>query len=308
MTYAPYSKIEDGLKRLEDKAYVSGSTVDFFRDILKAQYAIKNRLAGVLVIPSLPEDEIKIKMRKGEPLISWDHLPMQESYCKELFIEICQIMKRQDGCDREQIQRLIEAEANGTLSLATLIKKLFYHDSTYCRTLSEEVRVREDVVLFIALHVAKPFFETAAAALRSAVSDKLWLRNYCPVCGSGAQMAKLEKEAGKKILYCQLCGTEWRYMRIKCPYCCSEDQNKLTFKEEEKGPYRVDFCDQCGRYIKTLDERKGGHECGDFIPAVEDLATIYLDIVAEQEGYARSWFFPPAADERKATEESNTLH
>jgi len=308
MKHVPYSKIEDGLKRLEGKAYVSGSTVDFFRDIIKVQHRIKNRLATMVINLSLTEAAAKIKMQKGEPLISWDCLPIQESCLKELFIEICHIMKRQDGCDREQIQRLVDAEGNGTLAVDTLIQKLFYHDSTYFQTLSEEVQVRDDVLLFIALHIAKPFFEVAAAVLKSAISDKLWLKHYCPVCGSGAQMAKLEKEVGKKILYCQLCGSEWRYMRVKCPFCCSEDQKKLTFKEEEQGPYRVDFCEQCGRYIKTLDERKRGHEDGELIPAVEDLATIYLDIVAEHEGYARSWFFPPSADELKTSEEAETLH
>jgi len=35
---------------------------------------------------------------------------------------------------------------------------------------------------------------------------------------------------------------------------------------------------------------------------------MYLDIVAEKEGYERSWFFPPSVDELKAGGESKTLH
>ena len=307
MEYLPYSKIEDGLKSLEGKEYIAGSTVDFFRDIIKAQYAIKNRLASEVMSVSFNEDVVKIKMRKGEPLISWDCIPLHKSYLNELFIALCQIMKRQSSCDVEQMQRLIDAEANGALSLDTLTKKLFYNESAYFYTISEKVKVREDVLLFIALHLAKPFFEVVAAAVRTKLLDNLWLRNYCPVCGSGAQMAKLEKAVGKKMLYCELCGTEWRYMRVKCPFCCSEDQKKLTFKEEEKGPYRIDFCDQCGRYIKTLDERKRGDR-GEVIPAVEDVATLYLDIAAENEGYVRSWFFPPSVDELNAREDVKTLH
>ena len=82
----------------------------------------------------------------------------------------------------------------------------------------------------------------------------------------------------------------------------------MKFLEQEKSPYRIDVCEQCKRYIKTLDERKGGDEKRAFIPSVEDLATMYLDIVAEKEGYERSWFFPSSVDELKAAGESKTLH
>jgi FdhE protein len=120
-------------------------------------------------------------------------------------------------------------------------------------------------------------------------------------------MARLEKEGGCRLLYCQLCGSAWRYMRVKCPFCCSEDQKKLKFKAEEKSPYRIDLCEQCGRYIKTIDERRTGGDRGEIIPTAEDLASFYLDIVAENEGYVRSWFFPPAANEPHAREETTTV-
>ena len=257
---ADIHKIEECLNKLKGKEYISESTVDFFRDIIRAQYRVKNQLNKVDISYSYTDDEIKQKMQKGKPLISWDNLPLKEPHLKELFLEICKIMKGQENVESGEIQRLINAESCGDLTLNNLIKNLFYHDRRYFHSLSDDLEVSEELLLFVALHLAKPFFESVAERLKGKVADNRWLKNCCPVCGSGAQMAKLHKEDGRRVLYCLLCGSEWRFMRIKCPFCCNEKQESLKFLGEEKSPYRIDLCEQCRRYIKTLDERKAGDE------------------------------------------------
>ena len=306
-------KIESSLDSLKGKEYISEPTVDFFKNITKAQYKIKSQLRKEEIPFLLTEDEVKGKMQNGIPMITWDKLPLNESCLKDLFQTICEIMKNHEENESGSIQKFIDAEDNGKLKLKNLIEKLFQHDSGYFQSLSNDLEVSEDILIFISLNLAKPFFEAVAERIKDKITgmvmmDTVWLKNFCPVCGSSAQLAKLEKEAGKKILYCSLCGTEWRFMRIKCPFCCTEEQKSMKFLEEEKGPYRIDVCEQCKRYIKTLDERKGGDEKRAFIPSVEDLATMYLDIVAEKEGYERSWFFPPSVDGLKASGEGKTLH
>ena len=58
---------------------------------------------------------------------------------------------------------------------------------------------------------------------------------------------------------------------------------KYLYAEEEKG-YRIDVCDKCKKYIKTVDSREITREV---ILPVEDIATLHLDIIAEEEGYKR---------------------
>ena len=306
-------KIEDCLNHLCGKEYISKRTVDFFRNITKAQYKIKSQLRKEDIPFLLTDDEIKRKMQNGVPMITWDTLPLNESYLQDLFQSICEIMKNYEESESGSIQKLSDAKSNGKFKLKNLIEKLFQHDSGYFRSLSNNLEISEDILIFISLNLAKPFFEAVAEQIKDKIADRVmmdtvWLKNFCPVCGSSAQLAKLEKEVGRKILYCSLCETEWRFMRIKCPFCCTEEQKSMKFLEEEKGPYRIDVCEQCKRYIKTLDERKGGDDKRAFIPSVEDLATMYLDIVAEKEGYERSWFFPPSVDGLKVGGESKTLH
>lgn len=295
-------KIEEELNRFNDKEYISESTINFFRDIIRAQYKVRKQLGEIKISTYLTEKKVKEMMINGKPLVAWDDIPLKESSLKELFREICGIIKKQENSETEKVQRLIDAERDGALILDILIKKLFSHDSAYFHSLASKIKVGEELLLFVALHIARPFFEAVAEKLNDKVMDELWIKNRCPICGSEAQMAKLEKEVGKKILSCLLCGSEWRFMRIKCPFCNNENHKSLKFLEVEGSPYRIDICEQCKRYIKTLDEREGVDDKVAVIPSVADLSTMYLDVVAEKEGYERSWFFPPSVDELKAAE------
>ena len=74
-------------------------------------------------------------------------------------------------------------------------------------------------------------------------------------------------------------------MRLMCACCGNTDQESLRYlySELEKG-YRIDVCDKCKGYIKTVDSREISHE---IVPAVEDLATLHLDMVAEENGYKK---------------------
>lgn len=305
---ANIQKIEDSLNSLRGKEYISESTVDFFWKIIRAQYKIKRALSQKDFPCSLSDDEIKQRMQQGVPLISFEDVPCNETLLKTLFQEICSIMENQENAEQKAIQKILNAESGGHLKLDGLVKKLVYQDNEYFNSLSQKLEITQDLLVFIALSIAKPFFEAVAEKLRDKVDNDQWLRNYCPVCGSSAQISKLEKEEGKRFLYCLLCSTEWRFMRLKCSFCGNEQASGMKFLEEEGGPYRIDLCGQCRRYIKTFNEKKAGGSTKEVIPFVEDLATMYLDILAEKEGYERSWFFPPPVDELKAGKESNTLH
>jgi FdhE protein len=105
------------------------------------------------------------------------------------------------------------------------------------------------------------------------------------------------------MLRCSFCSTEWYFKRLMCPFCGNEDQNSLKyfFVDEsspvEKPAFRVDVCDNCKSYIKTLDERKlSESEKPDLY--LENLGTLYLDILAQRDGYKSPtyWMIGPSED------------
>ena len=71
--------------------------------------------------------------------------------------------------------------------------------------------------------------------------------------------------------------------RLYCPFCENSDSKLLhyLFSEEEKD-VRVDLCDNCKKYIKTVDARRADRT---IYPPLEQISTLHLDIKAGEEGY-----------------------
>ena len=110
--------------------------------------------------------------------------------------------------------------------------------------------------------------------------------SVCPLCGSKPQVGALrpEGDGGKRSLICSLCGTEWEYRRIVCAACGEEDVQKLAvYSAKEFSHVRVEACDACRSYIKTVDLTKDGHA----VPVVDELATIPLNLWATEHGYLK---------------------
>ncbi|MBW2642910.1 MAG: formate dehydrogenase accessory protein FdhE [Deltaproteobacteria bacterium] len=80
--------------------------------------------------------------------------------------------------------------------------------------------------------------------------------------------------------------------RLSCSVCDNKEQKFLKyFYGEGEESYRIDLCDKCHHYIKTIDVR----DLEESDPSLEDLATLHLDVVAAQKGYERSVPNPWAA-------------
>jgi FdhE protein len=108
-------------------------------------------------------------------------------------------------------------------------------------------------------HALSPFLRTYAQALAEELpEDPDGDRSLgCPLCGAEPRMSEFTRDEGARRLHCGLCGTTWRFARLKCPFCGSTKQSDLGFLEAEglEG-YRVDVCDACGRYVKAVDRRR----------------------------------------------------
>lgn len=113
----------------------------------------------------------------------------------------------------------------------------------------------------------------------------------CPYCGFRAQVGYLSKShEGKRFLVCPVCYGEWPIKRDRCAYCGKEDLEAHYYylsDSKEDNHLRVEICEECNRYVKTIDERvldEKGEPC---VPLVEDVASPYLDIKLLEEGYEK---------------------
>jgi formate dehydrogenase accessory protein FdhE len=137
---------------------------------------------------------------------------------------------------------------------------------------------------FIARAFLQPYAEFRAA--KAPRAPMVMTVRVCPLCGARPLLGVLrpEGDGGKRFLLCSFCSQEWEFRRIHCPTCGEEAEGKLPVYVAEQLPHiRVEACDTCRFYVRTVDLTKDGHA----IPLVDDLAAIPLSLWAHEKGYSR---------------------
>jgi FdhE protein len=136
---------------------------------------------------------------------------------------------------------------------------------------------------FFANALLQPYAEYLAERTNSASESSPPL---CPFCGSKPQLAVLrpEGDGAKRFLLCSLCGTEWFFRRLLCPNCAEENKERLpVFTAAEFDYVRLDACDTCRTYLKSIDLSKNGRA----VPVVDELATLSLNMWAQENNYQK---------------------
>ncbi len=137
---------------------------------------------------------------------------------------------------------------------------------------------------FLARAFLQPYAECRAALTPRAPA--VMTVQVCPQCGARPLLGVLHPEGDgkKRFLLCSFCSQEWEFRRILCPTCGEEAEGKLPVYVAEQFPHiRVEACDTCQFYIRTVDLTKDGQA----IPLVDDLAAIPLSLWAHEKGYSR---------------------
>jgi len=111
----------------------------------------------------------------------------------------------------------------------------------------------------------------------------------CPCCGflPVASVVRSSGEVDKlRYLHCALCNTEWNLVRVKCAACDANDGISYRHLEGEglktTDAVRAETCESCKSYLKIFYQDKAPVD-----PVADDLATLALDILVDEAGYAR---------------------
>jgi len=236
-------------------------------------------------------NQIKQRMEQGRALIDKSKMKIDKKLLEELSVDFWQALKDFTNSDGDSYETKIDIEKVTRLILAD--------DIEGSKSLAHKVNINDWVLLFLGLNLAQALMGAYAYKLRGKVSDS-WLKGFCPVCGGAPYMERFtKKDDGKRILTCQFCGTEWVHRRIMCPFCENDDHNSLRyFFVEKDSPYRVDVCDRCKKYIKGIDERKMSEgKAADL--SIENISTLYLDVLAQKDGYQNPTFWMTGFTERE---------
>jgi formate dehydrogenase maturation protein FdhE len=146
---------------------------------------------------------------------------------------------------------------------------------------ASEARIAEQSLIWFFL---QPYAEYLAARRGPVLLEGT--PSHCPLCGARPIVAVLrpEGDGAKKSLICMLCAHEWTFRRIYCPACGEEREPQMAFYSAPEIPHvRVDVCETCHTYLKSVDLTKTGLA----VPIIDELATLPLDLWAREKGYAK---------------------
>jgi FdhE protein len=140
-----------------------------------------------------------------------------------------------------------------------------------------------------ALYVAaalQVYFTRLAAALPAAALRLLPQRGLCPCCGSTPVAGVVGASGavpGTRYLHCSLCSTAWNFTRVVCITCGESRSLSLRGIADDAGVVKAETCDECRSYAKMLYQARDMQ----VDPVADDLASLGLDLMVAEAGWAR---------------------
>jgi FdhE protein len=129
-------------------------------------------------------------------------------------------------------------------------------------------------------------FTRLAGRLPTRALRLLEQRSLCPCCGSTSSASLVTgagQNPGARYLYCSLCSTAWNYSRAVCVTCGGSRTLAIRGVEGDPGVVKAETCDECGTYSKMAYQAKDMQAD----PYADDLATLGLDVMVGETGWAR---------------------
>ena len=165
-----------------------------------------------------------------------------------------------------------------------LLEAAMCQEHTHLTALAATLGVNASALAAMAHLAVMPLLQACQRGLARQIPHA-WPYGYCPLCGAWPTLAEVLGLEHTRTLRCARCGAAWRTTWLRCPYCDETDHQRLgVLRLEQPGTIYLDVCATCKGYVKT-------HTTLQALPAyavvLEDVATIALDLVALEHGYAR---------------------
>ena len=253
--------------------------VAYYEQLFAAQEA---SMAHIQVPPyRLDPDTLGIKQRDHFPLLSVTDFVIDQQAAAGLLAQLCRVTSRAQSELATTAQAVSAAMRSDQFDVRPLFAALLAGDDDIFVKAAENLTADAQGLAFLVYSAMKPSLVAGARQLAAHLNDVVWNKGYCPICGSYPGVALLGTD-GERWLCCGFCWHKWSVSRIFCSFCENTDSQTLSyyFSEDEKG-YRVDVCDKCRKYIKTVDTRVAAHP---IYPPLEQVSTLHLDMLAKEKG------------------------
>lgn len=255
-----------------------------------AEFTFKNQVkifnSSDTVLPVDLELTPLSEVMSGKPLFPRSSFPFDQEESLKLFYDLLDYLKSTSGPIKEAAG-IIESEIKKDPELPKVsFEKYLQADDHFFRTFGEKTPESPRTLNFLAQTAITPSIVSVGEKLYLALPQKhTWSLGHCPVCGSLPFISSLQGKVGARHLHCSFCHTDFRFLRMVCPFCQEKKEDCFEyFTVKEQPGFRVDVCKTCNMYIKTADFRQMDKKV---LPIMDDLESLTLDIMARNEGFNR---------------------
>jgi FdhE protein len=228
------------------------------------------------------------------PLLHDQPAHVDVHFAADLFSRLVNVLQQREDADlRSRLDGLVSAATDGSLDPERLFGEAFVQHHDHLTEIALQGGVDPELLITLANQSVGPLLSAYAEHLMPVIErvddgtpeGAAWQRGYCPVCGAWPLLGELRGVELAQYLRCGACGSAWRSSRLLCPFCGNDDYRSLaTLTIEGEQRFRVGVCDRCKAYLKV---------CNAFDPppsellALDDAASVHLDVAAIERGYHR---------------------
>lgn len=232
----------------------------------------------------MSDDILSLKTREGFPLVDISQFVVDHEASEDLFKELCGILLNKGNELSDSVERVIDIVDSEKLNLNKLFTAFIKGDESFFDTIENDFNIDKKILGFVTYNSVKPSLCVFSQMIsRYLDEEKEWDKGYCPICGSMPELSVFG-DNGKRSLICGFCNHTWQSRRIYCPFCENADHETLHYYDiEDEEEYRVDVCDKCNRYIKTIDLKKVSRSV--YLP-LENISTPYVNAKFEEMGFS----------------------
>lgn len=256
--------------------------LEFYGAVMTAQLKARERFPGKA---ALAQDVSGDWKTRGFPLFEGRDMPINLEAARTVFESLCDVAKAGNDTLRRGVHGIVEAMRDEKIDIVRILEEMIREKRPYTEERCQSLNMSCDILVFLGRASVQPLAEETALVVSQEIDAAGWTKGICPICGSDPILAELTGDEGRRMLICSFCGYDWSVPRLACPFCgeARHEGHPYLFVEGDE-TVRVDVCDDCKKYIKTLDTRKGGRAV---FPLLEDVATLHLDMLAQEKGYER---------------------
>lgn len=287
---ALHEQLDRRLQRLEQRHPELAAAIRLQGALTRERLTLAQERTPEIGDVLLPRERATAKIRAGIPLLHDEPAFVDVDYAANLLGRLANAATGHGEPETaERVQPLVAALAAGLLEPDRLLAEAFVQHREHVSEMAVFAEVDPDLLVTLTALAVAPLLrahaERLAPILERVGTDAHWERGYCPVCGAWPLLAELRGTERHSHLRCLMCGAGWPSRRLRCAYCENEDVQQIYYLQLEGEPrFKAEVCDRCKGYLKVANAFEPSPA---ELLALDDLASVGLDLAATERGYQR---------------------